>query len=508
MADLVMGSNSSFERGTRGGEGARFPGNEVDGDDGDDDDDDDAASASGGGAAATAAQVRDQRQSPPAAAAVSHDEALAGVRSEAELDALLQRSMVSASEVQRARTEWLRQSLVSPSDSPDVGVVGSTSQPDHGHNQATSGGRRGRGRGNNAATTTTNAGANTVGADADAVRFDLEGRIISRGGDPAAAQAGRSRADAALFHHGGDQRQAGYTFEELEHIMLSTFPPQRSMGLKVVGAILRRWEDRSDGLRLSLRVSVPESTVAALAYALRYSCGTTANVRRALVRCFASTVPSVGGLVDWLRRVHTGAGGGGLRRQYCSLTVVVVVVVVVVLVVLVVLALVLDDVVSCLLHINFCASRGRCSTHRLWRKACARCWPCSKCTATAPAATPWIELIVAHLLTRHMATATAAVPVAAAAAAPASQTPSKIFCCDQPRARPPPFSRSLVSVCVGPRTTTTMLVLVLLLLLPAVTFQRGDRRNYRVWFALLTRLLRSLQTQKLPRRRRLWEGEP
>ncbi len=48
---------------------------------------------------------------------------------------------------------------------------------------------------------------------------------------------------------------------------------------QLFGEVLRRWEGRAEGLRLSLRVEVPEDTVEALVHSLRYSCGATAKVK-------------------------------------------------------------------------------------------------------------------------------------------------------------------------------------------------------------------------------------
>jgi hypothetical protein len=95
--------------------------------------------------------------------------------------------------------------------------------------------------------------------ESEEVRFDLVGRILSRGGDPTAmleVESRRRRArgskshrgggqgagqeggggggdNNALFHHGQDQHLPGYTFGEMRMLMLSAFPQQRGMGLKV-----------------------------------------------------------------------------------------------------------------------------------------------------------------------------------------------------------------------------------------------------------------------------------
>ena len=110
------------------------------------------------------------------------------------------------------------------------------------------------------------------------VRFDLEGRIISQGGDRDAAVEAQTRKDSALHHHGGNETAAGYTFMDLESNILSTYPPQRTLGLATFGSILRRWEGQADGLRLSLRINIPETIVAALVHSLRYSAGGTNKV--------------------------------------------------------------------------------------------------------------------------------------------------------------------------------------------------------------------------------------
>ena len=106
--------------------------------------------------------------------------------------------------------------------------------------------------------------------------------------------------------------------------MLSTFPPQRAMGLAVLGAVLRRWEDRADGLRLSLRVSVPETTVEALAHSLRYSSGITAKVQyylgeRACVRaCVHAVCSGVYRCVQARTDEHRSAGA--LQTETCRKT--------------------------------------------------------------------------------------------------------------------------------------------------------------------------------------------
>lgn len=64
-----------------------------------------------------------------------------------------------------------------------------------------------------------------------------------------------------------------YTFAEINRLMLSTFPQQRTIGLRVFGAILERWEGQADGLQLSLRIKIPESSVEALINSLHYISG-------------------------------------------------------------------------------------------------------------------------------------------------------------------------------------------------------------------------------------------
>ena len=203
----------------------------------------------------------------------SIDEALSSIRSEEELDALLTQQMAQASEAEQGRVQWLQQNTPSleRSERQDANDPPSSDRA----------ARRRQRQMDRALQSLTGAPAGNVSEQLGGhqeVRFDLEGRILSHGGDSEAATEGAARKDAALYHHGGSPDQAGYTFGDLEQIMLSTFPPQRSIGLKVFSALLQRWEDKAYGLRLSLRIRIPESSVEALMYSLRYSAGTTTKV--------------------------------------------------------------------------------------------------------------------------------------------------------------------------------------------------------------------------------------
>ena len=121
---------------------------------------------------------------------------LSSIRSEEELQNVLNQYLDSASPAIRERTQWLQK----PGSGSDGAAAASPSNKSHK-------------RTDRAAKSTANPPPQQK-ALLSSVRFDLDGNIISLGGDHRATAEAEARADNALYHHGGDHNKVSVCMRE------------------------------------------------------------------------------------------------------------------------------------------------------------------------------------------------------------------------------------------------------------------------------------------------------